>query len=120
MAGLMEMAKDLGSAMARTDEYQALRRAMEAAGDDRDLAELRSEMDKLEAKVANVIRSGTEPPAELVEEYNAAFSRLEANSGYQKLVAAQTNFEKVLQRVNETITRSLEETGTSRIIIPSS
>jgi cell fate (sporulation/competence/biofilm development) regulator YlbF (YheA/YmcA/DUF963 family) len=116
----MEMAKDLGSAMARTDEYQALRRAMEAAGDDRELTALRSEMDNVEAKVADVIRSGQEPQPELVEEYNQAFSRLEANSGYQRLVAAQTNFEKVLRRVNETITRSLEEAGSSRIIIPSS
>ena len=31
MAALMEMAKDLGQAMARTDEFQALRRA--SAGD---------------------------------------------------------------------------------------
>ena len=31
MAGIHEMARDLGGALARTDEYQALKRAMEAA-----------------------------------------------------------------------------------------
>ena len=114
------MAKELGAAMARTDEYQALRRAITATGDDRELAELRTEMDKLEAEIAEVIRSGAEPEQELAERYEGAFARLQVNPGYQRLVAAQANFDKVVLRVNETISQGLEEGAQSRIVIPSS
>jgi len=39
MQEIMEMAERLGKSLARTDEYQALRRAISASGEDRELAE---------------------------------------------------------------------------------
>ena len=38
---------------------------------------------------------------------------------FQRLVAAQTNFEKVMYKVNETVTKGIEEGAQSRIIIAS-
>ncbi|MEZ4415065.1 MAG: YlbF family regulator [Gemmatimonadota bacterium] len=119
MSALLNMARDLGGALARTDEYQALRRAIRSADEDADLTRLRDEMDALEARVAEALRGGQEPESELAEAYNETFGRLQTNSSYQRLVAAQSNFDKVLMRVNETITQGLEEGGESRIILPS-
>ena len=119
MAGIMDMAKDLGGALARTDEYQALRRAARAADDDREIAELRTTLEGLEGRITTALRSGNEPDEEVANEYESAVSKLQANSTYQGLVAAQSNFEKVVQKVNDTIQKGLEEGAESRIILSS-
>jgi cell fate (sporulation/competence/biofilm development) regulator YlbF (YheA/YmcA/DUF963 family) len=117
MAGIMDMAKDLGSALARTDEYQVLRRAAHAADDDRDIAELRSKLEGLEGRIATALRGGHDPDEDVAREYEEAVSRLQANSTYQRLVSAQANFDKIVQKVNDTIQRGLEEGADSRIIL---
>ena len=119
MAEIMEMAKSLGNALARTDEYQALRRAISAADDDRDMVELRNALEKLEGRIESKLRAGEQPDEELATEYESTVGRLQSNSAYQRLVAAQTNFDKVLRRVNETIGKGMEEGAQSRIILSS-
>lgn len=117
MAGIMEQAQALGNALARTDEYQALRRAIRDADDDRDIAELRSSLEKLEGQIAATLRTGAEPEKEVAEAYESAVSRLQTNPTYQRLAAAQANFDKVLQKVNGTIAKGMEEAADSRIIL---
>lgn len=119
MAGIMEQARSLGDALARTDEYQALRRAMQAADDDREIAELRSELQKLEGSITADLQAGKEPEKEMAEAYESHMNRLQANATYQRLVAAQSNFDKILQKVNATIAKGMEEGAESRIILSS-
>jgi cell fate (sporulation/competence/biofilm development) regulator YlbF (YheA/YmcA/DUF963 family) len=119
MAGLTDMAKDLGNALARTDEYQALKSAVSAADDDRDIAELRSALEKLEGQIEASLRSGKEPGDDVKESYQETVGRLQSLATYQRLVAAQANFDKIVQRVNQTIMRGLEEGAESRIILSS-
>ncbi|HZD03755.1 MAG TPA: YlbF family regulator [Longimicrobiales bacterium] len=119
MAGMMDKAKELGNALARTDEYQALKRAVSAADDDRDIAELRSELEKLESRIEMSLRAGKEPDDDIKEAYENAVGRLQAMPTYQRLVASQANFDKVVQRVNQTIMKGLEEGAESRIILSS-
>jgi len=116
---MFDMAKDLGNSLARTDEYQVLKAAIEAADDNRDIAELRSELERLEGQLAASLRAGREPDDELRQPYENAVGRLQALSDYQRLVAAQANFDKVVQRVNQTIMKGLEEGAHSRIILSS-
>jgi cell fate (sporulation/competence/biofilm development) regulator YlbF (YheA/YmcA/DUF963 family) len=118
MADLMEMARDLGRTMARTDEYQALRRAISMADDDREITELTRHLEALEGRVQEALEQGRRPDEALQNEYETAVSRLQASSTYQRLVAAQSNFDRVVQRVNQTIAQGLEEGAQSRIIIP--
>jgi len=117
MAGIMEQARSLGNALARTEEYQALRRAMKDADDDRDIVELRSALQRLEGSITADLRAGKEPEQAVAEEYETLVGRLQANATYQRLVAAQTNFDKVLQKVNGTIAQGMEEGAESRIIL---
>ena len=119
MAGIYDMAKELGGALARTDEYQALKRAMDAVGDDRDLTEIRNRLEGLEGRIEASLRAGKEPDDELKEEYGKATEDLQSMSGYQRLVAAQTNFEKVMYKVNQTVAEGIEQGAQSRIIISS-
>ena len=47
----------------------------------------------------------------------ASFGTLQASAAYQGLVAAQSNFDKLLQRVNEEIGKGIEAGSQSRIIL---
>jgi cell fate (sporulation/competence/biofilm development) regulator YlbF (YheA/YmcA/DUF963 family) len=117
MQEIMEMAERLGRALARTEQYQALRRAIAASGDDRGLAELQSQVQDLEQQMRAQLQGGEEPTDEQGKEYEAFFSRLQANASYQRLVSAQANFDKIVTRVNETIHQGIETGAESRIIL---
>lgn len=117
MAGIMEQARSLGNALGRTEEYQALRRAIKDGDNDREIAELRSDLQRLEGVISADLRAGKEPEASVAEEYEGVVGRLQAHPTYQRLVAAQANFDKVLQKVNGTIAQGMEEVGESRIIL---
>jgi cell fate (sporulation/competence/biofilm development) regulator YlbF (YheA/YmcA/DUF963 family) len=119
MAGIYDMAKELGGALARTDEYQALKRAMDAVGDDRELTEIRNRLEGLESRIEASLRAGQEPDDEIKKEYGEATEELQSLPGYQRLVAAQSNFEKVMYKVNQTVAEGIEEGAQSRIIISS-
>ena len=119
MAGIQEMAKELGGALARTDEYQAFRRAMEAADEDRDLVEIRNRIQALEPQLESSIRAGQEPDEALKVTYAETAEELQTMPAFQRLIAAQTNFEKVMYKVNETVSKGIEEGAQSRIIIAS-
>ena len=117
MAGIMEMAKDLGGRLARTDEYQALKRAMDAMNDDREIAEHRSKLESLEGTITASLRAGKEPDDADKEAYEEVMTKLQANPTYQRVVAAQSNFDKIVQKVNENIAKGLDEGASSRIIL---
>jgi cell fate (sporulation/competence/biofilm development) regulator YlbF (YheA/YmcA/DUF963 family) len=118
MADLTEMARDLGRAMAHTDEYQILKRAISSADDDREITELTRRLEKLEERVHMALSQGRHPEKELQEEYDGVVTKLQASSTYQRLIAAQSNFDRIVQRVNQTIAQGLEEGAQSRIILP--
>lgn len=117
--GIGEMARELGLAIGRTDEYKELKRAIGAVDEDRELVTLRNQLVELERGVAESVRAGNELPTEVAEEYETLFGRLQSSPIYQRFVASQANFDKVLGRVNETISAAIEEGGQSSIIIPS-
>jgi cell fate (sporulation/competence/biofilm development) regulator YlbF (YheA/YmcA/DUF963 family) len=119
MAGIYDMARELGGALARTDEYQALKRAMDASSDDRELVETRNRIDGLESQIETALRAGQEPDDDLKESYTDAVQELQALAAYQRLVAAQSNFEKVMYKVNQTVAEGIEAGAQSRIIISS-
>ena len=117
MQEIMEMADRLGQALARTDEYQALRRAIAASGEDRELAELQTQIQGLEQAMQGRLQKGEEPTAEQAKEYEAFFGSLQGNAAYQRLVSAQANFDKIVAKVNETIHQGIQKGAESRIIL---
>jgi cell fate (sporulation/competence/biofilm development) regulator YlbF (YheA/YmcA/DUF963 family) len=113
-----EKAKELGRLLGQTPEFQALERAKTRAIEDRELSSALNRMSELERTIAQALRSGTEPSPEMQEEYERRFTQLQASAVYQGLVAAQSNFDKVLTRVNDHITEGMEAGSRSRIILP--
>ncbi len=117
MQEITEMAEKLGQALARTEEYQALKQAIDAAGEDRELVELQNKIQDLEQTMQTRLKSGDEPTEEQKKEYEEHFTKLQGNSAYQRLVAAQSNFDKVVGRVNQTIHEGIQKGADSRIIL---
>jgi cell fate (sporulation/competence/biofilm development) regulator YlbF (YheA/YmcA/DUF963 family) len=116
---LLEKASDLGRMLGQTDEYRALGTARTRVSEDRRAVELLNKLAELEAEIGKALQSGEEPTEELQTEYEQAFSELQGSSVYQSLAAAQTNFDKILARVNEAMVKGMEAGAQSRIILPS-
>jgi cell fate (sporulation/competence/biofilm development) regulator YlbF (YheA/YmcA/DUF963 family) len=119
MVGINEKALELGNALARTDEYQALKRAMDAADEDRELVELRNRIHALEEKIEAAMRAGLELEDDIKQAYAGAAEELQTKAGFQRLISAQSNFEKIMMKVNETVAMGIEQGAQSRIIMPS-
>lgn len=115
---LRERARELGRMLGQGEEYRALARARERLQEDRECVAAFNRLAELEQTVAVALDRGEEPSADLREEYDRLFSELQASPIYQGLVAAQSNFDKVLGRVNEEILAGIQAGAQSRIILP--
>lgn len=115
----IEKARDLGRLLGQTSEYQALDRARKRVSEDREIVTLINRMSALEQEIGSAMQRGQTPEEPVREEYERLFGELQANAVYQSLVAAQSNFDKVLARVNEEIGKGMEAAAQSRIILPS-
>ena len=116
---MKERAQELGRMLGQSDEYKALARSRQRLTDDRDAVTSMNRLDALEREIATALHSGQEPAEETKQEYETLFNTLQSSGVYQSLVAAQTNFDKLLQRMNEEISRGMEAGAQSRIILPS-
>lgn len=116
---MLEKARELGRMLGQTPEHESLKRARSRIADDRDAVTRLNRLGELEGQIARAMQQGQEPPAEATQEYEEVFGELQSSPVYQSLVAAQSNFDKVLSRVNEEIAKGMEAGGQSRIILPS-
>lgn len=119
MDAMWERAREVGRLLAQTEEYKALKRANERLSDDREAVTRMNRLAELEDEVAVSLRRGVEPSQELQDEYERLVGEIQGNSVYQALVAAQSNFDRVMGRINEEIARGIEAGSQSRIILPS-
>ena len=105
--------------LGQSDEYKALSRARERLTDDREAIAAMNRLDALEHEVGVALHSGNEPAEQVKAEYEQVFAQLQSMPVYQGIVAAQSNFDKLLARVNEEISRGMEAGAQSRIVLPS-
>ena len=118
MNGIEEKAREIGRLLSQTSEYRAVRDANWALSDDRDAVKLVNRLSELEDEIAGHLRAGREPTADQQTEYESLAEQLQTLSSYQRVVAAQSNFERLMGRINEEIGRGLEAGEQSRIILP--
>jgi cell fate (sporulation/competence/biofilm development) regulator YlbF (YheA/YmcA/DUF963 family) len=117
--GMKERASELGRLLGQSDEYKALGRARQRLTEDEESLTRMRRLDELERDISTALQSGQEPDDEAKAEYEKLFMELQASPVYQAVVAAQTNFDKILTRMNEEISRGMEAGAQSRIILPS-
>jgi cell fate (sporulation/competence/biofilm development) regulator YlbF (YheA/YmcA/DUF963 family) len=116
---LKERAQDLGRVIGQTPEYKALERARDRFSNDRSSVEAVNRLSELEGQIAQSLERGEEPTDPVKTQYEQVFSELQGSPIYQGMVAAQANFDRLLARVNEDISKGIESGAQSRIILPS-
>lgn len=111
-----EKAKDLGRLIGQSPEYQAVKRANDALGGDTEAVTLLKQMEQLRMDAQRMIQRGERPTEEMERELDELLTKVQSSSTYQRLVAAQENFDKVMGRVNDWILEGIERGAASPII----
>jgi cell fate (sporulation/competence/biofilm development) regulator YlbF (YheA/YmcA/DUF963 family) len=113
---LEEKAKDLGRLIGQSSEYQTLKRSSEALNDDREAVTLLQEMERLRGEAQQLIQRGENPTPEMEQQLDTMLEKIQAQSAYQRAVAAQENFDKLMLRVNQWIMDGMKKGAASPII----
>ena len=111
-----QKARDVGRLIGQSSEYQALKRANESLGEDRDAVTLLRRMEELRGTAQSMIERGTEPSEEMERELDDLLSKVQVNPSYQRALVAQTNFDKLMMQVNNWIAEGIKSGAASPII----
>ena len=111
-----DKAKDLGRLIGQSSEYQAVKRANDALGEDSATVDLLRKMEQLRVNAQEMIRRGERPTQEMERELDTMLGQVQQQAVYQRLVAAQENFDKMMTRVNDWIMEGIERGAASPII----
>jgi cell fate (sporulation/competence/biofilm development) regulator YlbF (YheA/YmcA/DUF963 family) len=111
-----DKAKELGRLIGQSSEYQAVKRANDALGQDTAAVALLKQMEQLRMNAQQMIQRGERPTEEMEKELDGLLGQVQSQTVYQRLVAAQENFDKLMARVNDWIVDGIERGATSSII----
>jgi cell fate (sporulation/competence/biofilm development) regulator YlbF (YheA/YmcA/DUF963 family) len=111
-----DKAKELGRLIGQSSEYQAVKRANDALGQDSAAVALLKQMEQLRVGAQQMIQRGERPTEEMEKELDGLLSKVQGQMVYQRLVSAQENFDKLMARVNDWIVDGIEKGATSSII----
>jgi cell fate (sporulation/competence/biofilm development) regulator YlbF (YheA/YmcA/DUF963 family) len=111
-----DKAKDLGRTIGQSTEYKEVRRASDALNDDRETVTLLQQMEQLRVEAQRLLQRGERPTEEMERKLDTLLSQIQSRPSYQRLLVAQENFDKVMQRVNDWILEGIEKGATSSII----
>jgi len=109
-------AKELGRMIGQSPEYQAVRRANDALGQDTAAVALLKQMEQLRVNAQQMIQRGERPTEEMEKDLDSLLGQVQSQMVYQRLVSAQENFDKLMARVNDWIVDGIEKGATSSII----
>jgi cell fate (sporulation/competence/biofilm development) regulator YlbF (YheA/YmcA/DUF963 family) len=113
---LEEKSKELGRLIGQSPEYQAVKRANEALNGEAEAVALLRQMEQIRRDAQVMIERGQEPTLEMEQQLDGLLMTVQGNATYQRAIAAQENFDKVMLRVNEWISEGIRKGVTSSII----
>ncbi len=113
---LEEKAKELGRLIGQSSEYQALKRSSEGLNEDRDAVALLQQMEKLRGEAQQLIQREENPTPEMEQQLDSMLEKIQSQTAYQRAVAAQENFDKLMLRVNQWIMDGMKKGAASPII----
>jgi cell fate (sporulation/competence/biofilm development) regulator YlbF (YheA/YmcA/DUF963 family) len=115
--GLLEdKARELGRMIGQSREYQDVKRSSESLNADREAVALLQQMEKLRLEAQKMIQRGEQPSEQMENELDDLLMKVQANPVYQRAVAAQENFDKVMYQINHWILDGMKKGVTSSII----
>ncbi len=114
---LEDKAKDLGRLIGQSSEYQAMKRTAEALQEDAEARTVLTAIEKLRADAQQLIAQGQNPPAEMEDQLDQLLTKVQASMSYQRAIAAQENFDKLMTQVNQYISEGIRAGAASPIIV---
>lgn len=112
-----EKARDLGRFIGQSKEYQELKRANDALGQDPEAVKLLKQMEQLRTDAQRMIERGERPTQEMERQLDDLLGKVQVQPPYQRLIAAQENFDKLMAKANEWILDGIEKGAASPIIM---
>lgn len=116
---LFEKAEELGRILGQTAEYSYLQAANSQISDDRDATELINRARELQEKAVSHLERGEEPPEDVRDELEDVREKIQGSTRYQALISAQSNFDKLMEKVHRSISEGMKKGEESQIILPS-
>ena len=113
---LQDRAIELGRLIGQSDEYKAVKRTSDALNEDRDAVALIRQLEGLRQEAQQMIARGENPTAEMEEQLDGLLEKVQTNAVYQRAIASQDNFDKLMLRVNEWISEGIRKGAASPII----
>ena len=112
-----EKARDLGRMIGQSKEYQELKRANEALSQDPDAVNLLKQMEQLRAEAQRMLSRGEQPTKDMERQLDELLQKVQVQPVYQRLIAAQENFDKQMSKVNDWILDGIDKGAASPIIM---
>ena len=112
-----EKGRDLGRHIGQSREYQELKRANEALGKDEAAVALLKQMEQLRMEAHKMMERGERPTPEMEKQLDGLLQKVQVQTAYQRLIAAQENFDKLMQKANDWILEGIEKGAASPIIM---
>ncbi len=113
---LNDRAVELGRLIGQSAEYQAVKRANEALNDDKDVVVALQRMEALRHQAQQMIEQGQQPTPEMEQELDQLLTKVQGSTIYQRVIASNENFDKVMMQVNQWILEGIKKGATSSII----
>ncbi len=113
---LEEKAKELGRIVGQSPEYQAVKKSSDALNGDRGAVTILQQMERIRVEAQEMIQRGEQPTAEMEQQLDDLLMKVQGNPIYQRAIAAQENFDKVMYRVNNWILDGMKKGAVSSII----
>jgi cell fate (sporulation/competence/biofilm development) regulator YlbF (YheA/YmcA/DUF963 family) len=111
-----DKAKELGRLIGQSPEYQQVKRANDALGQDKEAVALLKQMEQLRMSAQQMLQRGERPTEEMEKELDGLLGKVQGQPVYQRLVSAQENFDKTMGKVNDWIVDGIERGAASSII----
>jgi cell fate (sporulation/competence/biofilm development) regulator YlbF (YheA/YmcA/DUF963 family) len=93
-----------------------VKRANDALSQDTAAVALLRQMEQLRINAQQMIQRGERPTEEMEKELDGLLGQVQGQAVYQRLVAAQENFDKIMGKVNDWIVDGIERGAASPII----
>lgn len=113
---LNERAVELGRMIGQSAEYQAVKRANETLNGDREVVASLQRMEDLRIEAQQLIEKEQQPTPEMEQELDQLLTTVQGSTIYQRVIASNENFDKVMMQVNQWILEGIKKGATSSII----
>jgi len=115
---VLERATEVGRLVSQMPEFRRLKQAHQDIGEDREATERINQMRQLQTEMLQEMERGEEPSEQSRRRLETLSEELQSNTRYQALIAAQANFDRLMEKVQESIGLGIRAGEESRIVIP--